>query len=124
MCMKKIKNILQTLNLFGKNMQTIWFDDIPEGHQPFTLTITWQGDWIEAGYTAKMIKGLHPKVTILHKQIKQLFNEQGTSTLDVNRSGTGIITSVQDNKIYFRCCNVTYLKVDNGEEEYVLIDNE
>ena len=122
--MKKIKNILQTLNLFGKNMQTIWFDDIPSGSQPFTLTLTWQGDWIEAGYTAKMVKGLHPKVTTLHKQIKQLFAEQSISTLDVQRSSTGIKISVLDNKIYFRCCNVTYLKVDTGEEEYVLIDNE
>lgn len=115
------------LNPLGKDIQVVSFDNIPSGVNPFTLTITWHGQWIETGYTEEKQLFVSPVWKYSYKSIKKLFIHAGTSSLYVDRHQEYFPATyylVYNNRIYFRCSRVTYLEVYNGIDTFVLIDNE
>ena len=116
--MKKIKNILQTLNLFGKNKRYVYFDttNTPASDHKKTFTINWIGDRLIVSLTQGVqIKQPPSERKRSYNQIKNTYTDGGTETIEVMSDNTiNAAHWIENNKLFFDCTNVTSLIV-NGE---------
>lgn len=111
MCCKKLKQILFPLNIFGKNKQCIAYD-VPNDYSNISLDIFWIGERLGVSWTRFVRHGGR----FTYEQKREMFEnavEEDEQIIDIRRTVNPQV-GVWENKIYFNCTNVTYLKV-NGE---------
>lgn len=121
------RDILFPLNLLGANQECVVYDftgtyppttgSIP--NRKFVFTIVWTGKGLRMCYTRVNRSGgnVHPKYDYV--QVRENYaNGSGTTETVLTPDGTilaGVGSYVQDNKLYFKCTNVTSLIV-NGQQ--------
>lgn len=109
MC-KFIKDILFPLNVLGKKKRSIVID-LPDGYDPVTLNINWEGDRIDVRYTRIW---LPPRQYGKAQGIEQTLINGDAAAVDVIRVNN-VHQRITCDKVYLECTNVEYLYV-NGEK--------
>lgn len=117
MCLKLFRNILQPLNVFGKDIRYVYMDltKIPtEGgkHGHKTVNITWTGEEMVESHTivTKSVSG----TTLLPVKNKYINGNETEITLNIPDE-TGVFVKYPSGyQMFFRCEKVASLVV-NGE---------
>lgn len=121
MCLKLLRNILQPLNILGKDIQFKKFDlnKIPteggrRGYKPIHLV--WTGGELVVTYTIVQGGGEWQQERIL-TPVKNIYTDGNATAISFNIPDEyGIIARRYPSgyQIFFRCTDVTYLEI-NGD---------